>query len=116
MEQMNFSDIAWASKKKTTRREKFLSEMNQVVPWQRLIALIEPHYPKSGAGRQPKPLEWMIRIYCLQQWYGLSDPGMEDALYDIESMRRFVDLKLASDAIPDETTLLNFRHLLEKIN
>ncbi len=114
MGQMNFSDLDWASKKKTTRREKFLSEMKQVVPRQRLIALIEPHYPETGSGRQPKPLEWMIRIYCLQQWYSLSDPGMEDALYDIESMRRFVDLKLASVAIPDETTLLNFRHLLEK--
>ncbi|MFQ5544308.1 MAG: IS5 family transposase [Nitrospiria bacterium] len=114
MGQMNFSDLDWAAKKKTSRREKFLSEMNLVVPWQRLIALIAPHYPKAGAGRQPKPLEWMIRIYCLQQWYSLSDPGMEDALYDIESMRRFVGIKLASDAIPDETTLLNFRHLLEK--
>jgi len=78
------------------------------------MALMKPHSPKSGAGRQTKPLEWMSRIYCLQQWYGRSDPGMEDALYDIESMRRFVKLNLASDAIPDKTTLLNFRHLLEK--
>lgn len=114
MGQINFSDLDWASKKKTTRREQFLSEMNLVVPWQRLITLIGPQYSKAGAGRQPKPLEWMIRIYCLQQWYSLSDPGMEDALYDIESMRRFVGLKLSSDAIPDETTILNFRHLLEK--
>jgi len=76
------------------------------------MALMKPHSPKSGAGRQPEPLEGMIRIYCLQQGYGRSDPGMEDALYDIESMRRFLKLNLASDAIPDETTLLT--HLLEK--
>jgi len=69
------------------------------------MALMKPHSPKSGAGRQPEPLEWMIRIYCLQQEYGRSDPGMEDALYDIESMRRFVKLNLASDAIPDEKKL-----------
>lgn len=114
MSQMKFSDLDWATKKKTTRREQFLSEMNQVVPWQRFIAKIKPHYPKSGGGRQPKPIEWMIRIYCLQQWYNLSDPAMEDALYDIESMRRFVGIHLVSDAIPDETTILNFRHLLER--
>jgi len=114
MGRMSFSDLDRASKKKTSRREKFLSEMNQLVPRQRLMALIKPHSPKSGGGRQPEPLEWMIRIYCVQQGYGRSDPGMEDALYDIESMRRFVKLNLASDAIPDETALLNFRHLLEK--
>jgi IS5 family transposase len=87
--------------------------MEQVVPWGRLLKLIEPHYPKAGKGRHPMGLNVMLRIYCLQQWYGLSDPGVEEALYDMESMRRFVGLELGGDAIPDETTVLNFRRLLE---
>ena len=88
--------------------------MEAVVSWSRTLKLIEPHYPKAGKGRQPKPLETMLRIYFLQQWYGLSDPAAEESLYDIESMRRFAKLEPGEDAIPDETTILNFRHLLEK--
>jgi len=90
--------------------------MAAVVPWAKLEAVIEPHYPKSGpqGGRLPFPLPVMLRIYCLQQWYGLSDPGAEEALYDIHSMRAFAGLELGRDAIPDETTILNFRHLLER--
>ena len=114
--QMTFASLAHASKKKVTRREKFLAEMEAVVPWSRLLALIEPHYPKMGrkGGRPAMPLEVMLRIYCLQQWYALSDPLAEESLYDSDAMRRFAGLELGDDRIPDETTILNFRHLLER--
>jgi transposase, IS5 family len=110
----SFASLAYENKKKQTRREKFLEEMDKVIPWEELLKLIKGHYPKAGNGRQPIPIERMLRIYFMQQWYGLSDPAMEDALYDIESMRRFAGIDLAADVIPDETTILNFRHLLEK--
>lgn len=100
--------------KKVTRRARFLQEMNQVTPWALLEALIEPHYPKAGQGRRPMPLNVMLRIYFMQQWFCLSDPAMEDALYDSHAMQRFASLELGRDAIPDETTILHFRHLLEK--
>jgi transposase, IS5 family len=114
MKQTTFASLAWSNKGRTTRRERFLAEMNAVVPWARLLALIEPHYPKGAAGRPPMPLERMLRIYFMQQWFNLSDPQAEDALYDMESMRRFAGIELAEDAVPDETTILKFRHLLEK--
>lgn len=115
MKQKTLASLTYQAKKKRTRREKFLAEMDQVVPWSELVAVIEPHYPKSGRrGRQPMPLESMLRIYFMQQWYAMSDPGMEDALYEIESMRRFAGLELIEDAIPDETTILKFRRLLER--
>jgi IS5 family transposase len=115
MKQQTFASLEYNGKKKQTRRERFLGEMEQAVPWSRLLSVIAPHYHKTGQpGGQPKPLETMLRIYLLQQWYGLSDPGMEDALYEIESMRRFVGLNLWDDQLPDETTILNFRHLLER--
>lgn len=115
MKQTTFASLAWNAKGRTTRRERFLAEMKAVVPWARLMALIEPHYPKgTGSGRPPMPLERMLRIYFMQQWFNLSDPQAEDALYDMESMRRFAGIELAEDAIPDETTILHFRHLLEK--
>jgi len=113
-EQVSFASLVYDNKKKKTRREKFLEEMDQVIPWEGLLKITRKHYPKKGNGRQPMPLERMLRIYFLQQWYGLSDPGMEDALYDIESMRRFARIDLASDPVPDETTILNFRHYLEE--
>lgn len=114
MKQQTFASLVFQAKKKQTRREKFL-EMEAVVPWSELLAVIEPHYPKAGRrGRQPMPLESMPRIHFLQQWYALSDPGMEDALYEIESMRRFAKLEMGVDALPDETTILKFRHLLEQ--
>lgn len=113
-EQTTFASLAWAGKKKQTKREKFLSEMDRVVPWEKLVGLIEPQYARAGNGRRPMPLERMVRIYFLQQWYGLSDPGMEESLYDIESVRRFAGIELGEEEIPDETTILNFRHLLEK--
>ena len=114
MKQTTFASMAWAAKGRTTRRERFLAEMNAVMPWARLRALIEPHYPKAGSGRPPLPLERMLRIYFMQQWFNLSDPQAEDALYDIEPMRRFAGIELAEDIIPDETTILRFRHLLEQ--
>jgi IS5 family transposase len=114
MKQTTFASLAFDGKKKLTRRERFLREMDQVVPWARLLKRIEPHYPKAGNGRQPMPLETMLRIYFLQQWFNLSDPGAEDALYDSESMRRFAGIELLDEAIPDETTILNFRRLLER--
>ena len=111
--QLTFGDAQELSKTKRTRREVFLEEMDLVVPWKLLLALIEPFYPKAGRpGRQPYALETMLRIHFLQQWYGLSDPAMEEALYDTPLMRRFAHLG-GNDAIPDETTILNFRRLLE---
>lgn len=116
MDQQSFSSLEFAHKKKRTKRELFLSEMDGVVPWVRLEALISPHYTKPRKGRPQMRLSVMLRIYLLQQWYGLSDPGAEEALYDIHSMRAFVGLDLGQDAIPDETTILKFRHLLERHN
>ena len=116
MDQLSFATLDFAAKKKRTKRDVFLAEMAAVVPWSQLEAVIDPHYPKVGpqGGRRPFPLSTMLRIYCLQQWYGLSDPGAEEALYDIQSMRAFAGLELGRDVIPDETTILNFRHLLER--
>lgn len=114
MKQTTFASAAWDKKGKVTRRERFLGEMDAVIPWASMLALIEPHYPKAGNGTQPMPLERMLRIYFMQQWFNLSDPGMEDTLYDSESMRRFAGVELVEDAIPDETTILRFRHLLEQ--
>jgi IS5 family transposase len=115
-DQLSFASLDFAAKKKRTKRDVFLAEMSAVVPWLELSALIEPHYPKMGprGGRRPFPLAVMLRIYCLQQWYSLSDPGAEEALYDIQSMRAFAGVELGRDAIPDETTILNFRYLLER--
>lgn len=113
MKQKSFSSLEQAHKKKRTKREVFLGEMDAVVPWRRLETLIAPHYSKPRKGRPQMPLSVMLRIYFLRQWYGLSDPGAEEALYDMHSMRDFSGLDLAHDAIPDETTILNFRHLLE---
>ena len=112
--QQTFASEAWGRKGKVTRRERFLAEMDAVIPWSRLIALIEPHYKKPGRGRRPHELERMLRIYFLQQWFNLSDPQAEDVIYDSESMRRFARVELGDDVIPDETTILRFRHLLEK--
>jgi len=112
--QQTFASVAWTQKGKVTRRERFLAEMDAVIPWADLLRLIEPHYPKAGNGRQPLGLERMLRIYFAQQWFNLSDPQAEDALYDSESIRRFVRVELGEDVVPDETTILRFRHLLEK--
>ena len=113
MSQMSFSDAEYASKRKKTRREVFLDEMEQVVPWKVMLGLIAPHYPVAGRGRRPYPLESMLRVHLMQNWFALSDPAMEEALYEIASLRAFARLSL-SEPIPDETTILNFRHLLEE--
>ena len=112
--QQTFAGLAWKNKGKVTRREQFLGEMNQIIPWSLLLKLIKPYYPKAGRGRQPLGLEKMLRIYLLQIWFDLSDPQAEDALYDSESMRRFAGVELSDDVVPDESTILRFRHLLEK--
>jgi IS5 family transposase len=116
MRRASFASLAYENKKKKTRREKFLEEMDQVIPWGEVIEIIRKYYPRAGNGRQPMPLERMLRIYFMQQWYGLSDPAMEDSLYDSESMRRFAEIDLEVDVVPDETTILHFRHLLEQHN
>ena len=115
MKQTTLSMTGYFDKGKKTKREQFLAEMDRVVPWARLCALIEPHYPKpsKAGGRPPIPLEHMLRIYCLQQWYNLSDPAAEEALYDSIVMRRFAGVTSDGDIIPDETTILRFRRLLE---
>jgi IS5 family transposase len=110
---MSFAQAEYGRKKKTTRREKFLAQMEQVVPWSRLVALIEPHYPRGRRGRPPVGIERMLRIYFLQQWYGLADEALEDAIYDSQAMRSFAGIDLSSEPVPDATTLLHFRHLLE---
>jgi len=113
MKQTTFESLAWSGKGKVTRRERFLTEMDAVIPWRELIKLIQPHYPKAGNGTQPMPLERMLRIHFMQHWFNLSDPAMEDSLYDSESMRRFAGIELAEDTVPDESTILRFRRLLE---
>jgi len=113
-EQRTFASLAWQAKGKVTRREQFLAEMVAVIPWARLLELIAPHYPKAGNGRQPLGLEKILRIYFLQQWFNLSDPQAEDAIYDSESMGRFARVELGHDVVPDESTILRFRHLLEQ--
>ncbi|MFC1659687.1 IS5 family transposase [Pseudomonadota bacterium] len=114
MSQLSFLSIATRNKK--LRCEKFLDEMLVVVPWKRLCNIIRPYYFKEREGQQgrkPIPLERILKIHCMQQWFGLSDPGMEEAIYDRNSFQKFLRLDLLSDKVPDETTILNFRHLLE---
>ena len=113
MSQSTFADLEYEGKKRKTRREKFLERMEGLIPWEDLEERIRPFYPKAGRGRRPYELSTMLRIHCVQLFYNLSDPGMEDMLYEVESVRRFTGLRL-SGPLPDETTILNFRHLLEK--
>ena len=113
MAQSSFAELEHDLKKRRTRRELFLEKMDKLVPWERLERRVEPFYAKAGRGRRPYPLSVMLRVHCVQLFYNLSDPGMEDLLYEVESVRRFVGLRL-TEALPDETTILNFRHLLEK--
>ncbi len=112
MKQMTFADAEYAGKRKQIRKELFLIEMDQVVPWTGLVALIEPHYPKGEGGRPAYPLMAMLRVHLMQNWFGYSDPAMEEALYETTILRQFAGLSL--ERIPDETTILNFRRLLEK--
>jgi len=112
--QVSFAQAEYDKKRKRTRRELFLAKMEQVVPWARLIEVIEPHYPKSGKrGRPPIGLERMLRMYFVQQWYGLADEAVEDAVYDSQALRNFLGIDLSRQSVPDATTLMGFRHLLE---
>lgn len=111
--QPSFSQAEFADKKKTTRREKFLTRMEAVIPWTKLLAVIQPFYPKGERGRPPVGLERMLRVYFLQQWYGLADEALEDALYDSQAMQGFARIDLVAEGVPDATTLLKFRRLLE---
>ena len=111
--QTSFSQAEFADKKKITRREKFLARMEALIPWPSLLAVIQPFYPKGERGRPPIGLERMLRVYFLQQWYGLADEAIEDAIYDSQAMRGFARIDLAADGVPDATTLLKFRRLLE---
>jgi IS5 family transposase len=112
--QGSFSQAEYAGKKKQTRRDRFLAEMEQVVPWARLVERLRPLYPKGERGRPPVGLERMLRIHFLQQWYGLADEAMEDALYDSQALRGFAGIDLTVTAVPEATTILNFRHWLER--
>jgi len=112
--QTSFSELEYAAKKKRTRRDRFLAEIEAVTPWAALVAAVEPHYPKGeGRGRPPIGVERMLRMYIAQQCFGLSDEGIEDAIYDSQAIRRFVGIDLNREAAPDATTLLRFRRLLE---
>ena len=112
--QGSFSQAEYAGKKKQTRHDKFLAEMEQAVPWSRLVARLRPLYPKGERGRPPIGLERMLRIYFVQQWYGLADEAVEDALYDSQALRGFAGIELSRDPVPDATTVLQFRHWLER--
>ena len=111
--QPSFSQAEFADKKKITRREKFLARMEALIPWAQLLAVIEPFYPKGQRGRPPLGLERMLRVYFLQQWYGLADEALEDALYDSQALQHFARIDLCAEGVPDATTLLKFRRLLE---
>ena len=111
--QTTFAHTEFAAQKKTTRREKFLARLEEVIPWAKLLAVIEPHYPKGQRGRPPMGSERMLRVYFLQQWYALADEALEDALYDSQALQRFARIDLSAEGVPDATTLLKFRRLLE---
>jgi len=110
---MNQASFLSLAHKKKLRCEKFLDEMKAVIPWDKLCKVIKPHYSKGKLGRKPMDLEMMVKIHCLQQWYNLSDPGCEEAIYDRNSFQKFLGIDLLADEVPDETTILKFRHLLE---
>ena len=114
MKQLTLATVGFERYAKPTRRAVFLAEMERIVPWSALCALIAPFYPKPGNGRPPVGVERMLRLYFLQQWFNLSDPAVEEALYDSLAMRRFVGIDLGREPVPDETTVCRFRHLLEE--
>jgi IS5 family transposase len=115
MTQLTLANQPYLTKKKTTKREQFLKEMDQALPWKELLRIISKRYRRESDNGRPKmPAERMLRVYFLQQWFNLSDPGAEEALYDIVSMRMFAGIELGEDEVPDETTILNFRRFLEK--
>ena len=113
-DQPSFTDIEYGNRRRVSRREQFLVTMDATIPWAAWVGLIEPFYYSGKKGRKPKPLETMLRMYLLQVWFSLSDEGVEEAIYDSYAMRRFMGLDFALEQVPDATTLLHFRHLLEK--
>ena len=114
MNQMTFSDMEYSGRKRVTQKEKFLREMNDIIPWADWVNKILPYYPKGKRGRPPRGIEVMLRMYLLQIWFNLSDEGLEDAIYDSYAMRNFVGINFLKEQVPDATTLLKFRHLLEE--
>lgn len=114
MQQQTFTDIEYSRRKKKTRREEFLDTMDQMIPWKDWIALIEPYYPSGKRGRPTRGIETMLRMYLMQNWFNLSDAAMEDTIYDSYAMRSFMHLDFYKEQVPDATTLLKFRHLLEE--
>lgn len=113
MKQETFTDIEYGFRKKKTKREEFLEIMDEIIPWDEWIGVIEPYYPKGRRGRPPMGIEKMLRMYLLQIWFNLSDPATEDAIYDSYAMRKFTGIDFMTESVPDETTLCKFRHLLE---
>ena len=114
MNQMTFSDMEYSERKRVTQKEKFLREMNDIIPWADWVNKILPYYPKGKRGRPPRGIEVMLRMYLLQIWFNLSDEGLEDAIYDSYAMPNFVGINFLEEQVPDATTLLKFRHLLEE--
>lgn len=114
MKQQTLSDFEYSYRKKKTKREKFLEIMDEIIPWDEWVALVEPYYPKGKRGRPPVKLETILRMYLLQVWFNLSDEGVEDAIYDSYAMRKFMGINFLEEQAPDATTLLHFRHLVEK--
>ena len=114
VEQPSFTDLEYGNRRRASKRETFLESMDAVIPWQEWVGLIEPFYYDGKRGRKPKPLETMLRMYLLQVWFSLSDEGVEDAVYDSYAMRKFMKLDFTKEQAPDATTLLTFRHLMER--
>ena len=116
MKQQTFSDIEYGGRKRKTKRDEFLEIMNEIIPWEEWIEFIAPYYYKGKRGRPPKGIEKMLRMYLLQMWFNLSDEGVEDAIYDSYAMRKFMGINFCEEQVPDATTLLQFRHIMEKNN
>ena len=114
MSQQTFSDIEYANRRRKTKREQFLETMEQIIPWQDWVEIIRPFYPSGKRGRPPRGIELMLRMYLLQIWFSMSDEGLEDAIYDSYAMRSFLHIDFMSEQVPDATTLLKFRHLLDQ--
>ena len=114
MKQQTFSDIEYSNRRKRTKREEFLDSMEEMIPWDYWVGIISPHYPSGKRGRPPKDIETMLRMYLMQNWFNLSDEGIEDAIYDSYAMRGFMHLDFLTEQVPDATTLLHFRHLIEE--
>ena len=112
--QPSFTDVEYSRRRRVTKRQEFLTRMDQVIPWDEWVVLVEPHYFNSKRGRKPVPIETMLRMYLLQVWFNLSDEAVEDAVNDSYAMRQFMHLDFTTRQVPDATTLLHFRHLLEK--